>query len=648
MAWNLYEGEKFLKPLCFSNGKSQDDVVQEILKLIDEGKKIIFVHGICGTGKSAIALNIARTLGKTSIVVPGKNLQNQYKRDYEGDKYLTKVNGTGKMKISVMVGRNNFDCKFSRDNDKAIPKIKKEIDSNLGIFEISKEEKEYMNRQVDDESADRWDLPCKIEIKEKNFEKIRAYLRKNGHNINPSSFLTIKDVKRASVASVCPYWSPVLPAEYELKSPIFDGAKKRKYKGLNGIEFAFYEREKGCGFYGQFNNYIDSDVIVFNSQKYKLETVLNRKPETEVEIIDECDEFLDSFSNQRNLNLDRLQNSLSYIYSYEPIVEKMRKKINEFVMEIRTDKKIQEAINNDKIIPLSETKIWDLLKLFLENPEFLSEIDEENYMFDVEKTAKMFEDFFEETYLTFHKKENNLTIGLVTTNLAKKFREIVDKNKIIVLMSGTLHSPTVLREVFGLDNFNIVEAEIQQQGQITVQRTGMEFDCKYENFYNGVGSRAVYLKSLSKCIEISKKPTLVHVNAFSDLPSEKELSELKINNILSREKLQELQNEDKEGLMIKRFKEKQIDVLFSTKSSRGIDFPGEQCNSIIFTKYPNPNVKDAFWKILNQTRPRHYWTFYKDKAYRELLQRIYRGLRYSTDHVYVLSPDERVLRVFDN
>src|SRR3989344_5941235 len=123
MAWNLYEGEKFLKPLCFSNGKTQDHVVQEILKLIDEGNKIIFVRGICGTGKSAIALNLARTLGKTSIIVPCKNLQNQYKRDYEGDKYLTKVSGGGKMKISVIVGRNNFDCQFYKDNDRAIPRI---------------------------------------------------------------------------------------------------------------------------------------------------------------------------------------------------------------------------------------------------------------------------------------------------------------------------------------------------------------------------------------------------------------------------------------------------------------------------------------------------------------------------------------------
>ena len=92
--------------------------------------------------------------------------------------------------------------------------------------------------------------------------------------------------------------------------------------------------------------------------------------------------------------------------------------------------------------------------------------------------------------------------------------------------------------------------------------------------------------------------------------------------------------------------ENYLEILFSTKASRGIDFPGDECNSIIFTKYPNPNVQDTFWKILNRTNPNQYWSFYKDKARRELLQKIYRGLRFKEDEVEVLSPDLRVLDFF--
>ena len=68
--WSLYKNEKLLNPLVFSNGKNQEDIVVEVEEAIKEGHKIIFIKGMCGTGKSAIALNLARSMGKTSIIVP--------------------------------------------------------------------------------------------------------------------------------------------------------------------------------------------------------------------------------------------------------------------------------------------------------------------------------------------------------------------------------------------------------------------------------------------------------------------------------------------------------------------------------------------------------------------------------------------------
>ena len=54
MKWSLSSNGKELKPLCFSNGKNQEDIVKEILSEIGKGEKVIFLHGICGTGKSAM------------------------------------------------------------------------------------------------------------------------------------------------------------------------------------------------------------------------------------------------------------------------------------------------------------------------------------------------------------------------------------------------------------------------------------------------------------------------------------------------------------------------------------------------------------------------------------------------------------------
>ena len=202
------------------------------------------------------------------------------------------------------------------------------------------------------------------------------------------------------------------------------------------------------------------------------------------------------------------------------------------------------------------------------------------------------------------------------------------------MMSGTIHSENILKNIFGLENFKILDAETEQQGNIEVKRTGMEKDCKYENFTNGRISREDYLKALDKCIEISKKPTLIHINSFYDLPDELEIKKFNLKNLISREKLKEMQSNKESRENVSRFKNGEIDILFSTKCTRGIDFPGEQCNSIVFTKYPNPDVKSPFWNILKKTNPNYYWDFYKDKAKRELLQRVYRGLRFKEDHVY--------------
>jgi Rad3-related DNA helicase len=643
MSWSLYERDRFLEPKVFSNGKSQQDIVNEVLASIKDGHKVIFIHGVCGTGKSAIALNITKRLGKASVVVPGKNLQQQYKNDYENNKYILKDNKQ-KLKISVMTGRKNHKCKFLEDNQNAIPKAIKEVNMKLhDIFAGKREEmKETIGKDI---SADNINIPCKIEIKEKNWQRIRKYLQENP-DVNSKDFNNIKDVKRVSVAGVCPYWCPVIPDKYELGGKSFVNCNQKKYLGLNNTNFIFYKRKPGCSFYEQFNSFIDSDVIIFNSMKYKLEMILNRKPLTEVEIIDECDEFLDSFSNQKNINLSKLQNALIYAIGESAESQITIHEIVEIVKQIKRNPRINDACMSNEIIPLKETGVYDLIKAVLDSPEFLEEIDEDNYLFELEEIARSFEGFVNETFITASKKEDNLILSLVTTNLAKKFREMVDKNKIIVLMSGTLHSENVLRNIFGLENFKIIEAEKEQQGQIEIVKTGLEMDCKYANFSSGKYSRDNYLKALDKCVEVSVKPTLVHVNAFVDLPNSEEKTRLDLQNLKSRDELVEIQGSDSEGNLIGEFKKGKTEVLFSTRAARGIDFPGDECKSIIFTKYPNPNVQDAFWRILMKTKPQFYWDFYRDKARRELWQKVYRGLRFKEDHIFLLSPDTRVLEEF--
>ena len=91
------------------------------------------------------------------------------------------------------------------------------------------------------------------------------------------------------------------------------------------------------------------------------------------------------------------------------------------------------------------------------------------------------------------------------------------------------------------------------------------------------------------------------------------------------------------------FKEGKIDILYSTKCGRGVDLPGNMCNSIIMTKYPYPSMSSIFWKVLKETQPDNFLDFYFDKAAREYTQKLYRALRSKDDKVYLFSPDIKVL-----
>ncbi len=602
--WSLAALGNELKPLRFSNGKTQQDVVAEVVEKIKGGAKVVFINGVCGTGKSAIALNIARQLGKAAIVVPVKALQKQYEQDYMGSKTVLKKNGQP-MKISMITGRDNHDSLFKEGASCADP------------F-----------------------LPDTIKLVEKNYEIIKGYYRDNpllgGREVPP-----IKTLRRISIAPANPYWSPLVPADKDM--PLTD-ARKKRYKGLNGKEFIFYHRKEGCGYYDQYQAYIDADAIIFNAAKYKIETALNRKPETALDIIDEADEFLDSFANQQSLNLTRLAQSLTMLANAAPaLVEACRGIVELIEREEREHGPL--TLNEDMIYSLEQTGLYKMLKLLLSTPELEDEMhqDELTYLTKGFEVAAQFIPFSDQTFLTYRRDDKDLYASLVTTNLSQQFRELVEKNSAMVLMSGTLHSPALLEKVFGVQGGVVVDAELAPPGVIEIARTGLEFDCRYSTFQTKKKTRADYLKALDAVVGRAPRPTLVHVNAFEDLPTEFERQSLSLKHAITRGELMAQQEQDRDGSFVRAFKAKERPILFSTKCARGIDFPGDMCNSVVFTKYPNPNMNDTFWKVLQKTHTNVFWDFYRDKARREFLQRVYRALRSEKDHVYVLSPDTRVL-----
>ncbi len=608
---NLFSnsGEK-LEPLKFSNGKTQADVVKEILDSISEGNKIIFVKGVCGSGKSVIALNLARHFNKISIVVPIKSLQEQYENDYTKDKFILKKDGKP-LKISVIKGRNNFRCPYSG------------------------------------ERADDRELPCTIEIREKNTDQLLKFIDSNP-NVEKEDFSTASDVRRMNIAPACPYWSPLMPSEVQPKN--LSDFQKKSYPAICGKEYALFQRKEGCEYYDQYNSYVNSDVLIFNSMKYLIESSIGRKPETDIEIIDECDEFLDKFADERKININRL---LSALMNLNPKEQDRKNTLKELIHEINSI--LFDNSSETEIQKVNESNFISIFEKILENPN-LAEDEEFNYYNNVVEIVRAFENLIDETYISIERtkieedrgklfsqnpKEDSIFVTLVSINLAQKFKELVDSNKVLVLMSGTLHSQEVLRDIFGIENFKIIEAETQNPGKINIIRTGLERNCSFANFNNGGVTRKIYLKILDACMAQAKPPTLIHVSAFKDLPTEKENEEMKFDNLITQERLYELQSRGNSS--VDEFANKEEDVLFTTKCSRGVDFAGDKCNSIIITRFPYPNIQGLFWKILKKEQPGKFMEFYMDKARRDLFQKIARGLRFKGDQVQLLSPDIRVI-----
>ncbi len=606
MAWSLHTTEgDHLEPRTFSTGKTQEDIVQDVLRAVKEGHKVIFLHGRCGTGKSAVALNVAKELGRASVVVPVKYLQHQYEEDYTKKKVIKKADGTP-LKITLLTGRNNHKCLYNA------------------------------SCMADDRL-----LPCSIDIRKDNLDLMRLYVKENPF-VDEEDFEDIDDFRRMSVAPACPHWSPIMANEWLSGSPLPDVKAKKEYLGLRNKRFTLLKREPGCTYYEQFSSYTEADVIVFNAKKYELEVLMDRKPATDVEIIDECDEFLDSLGNEKRVNLSWMEKRLSDLAKnckYEDRAVVLTELLSA-ASSLLGSRWLDEMIQHKEVLTLQETKMAEILRIFLAHEELLEYEELEQYYI----VAKNFDGMFDSTYTSFERTaKDQVIVNIVNVNLKKKLAEFLDRNKVFVMMSGTIHSAKVLKNIFGITDFVVIEAETSHQGKAIPIFTKKEKNFRYKEFSSGRVTREDYLRALEAAIAVAKPPMLVHVNGYNDLPSEEEKGKYDLS-IMSKEKLLEQQETYKHGELLQWFKEGKLKILYSTKCSRGVDLPGEQCNSIIFTKYPYPAAESLFWKVLKRSNPDDFMEFYMDKAYREFLQRIYRGLRSKDDKVFILSPDLKVLK----
>ena len=246
-----------------------------------------------------------------------KYLQQQYARDYTDTLLVKKHDGTP-LRITILTGRNNHPCLYQ-------PSV----------------------------MADDRFLPCDIEIKNENLDLLKLYAR-NNPLVDEDDFEVIDEFKRLSVAPACPYWSPILANEWVHGEKVLPDAEMSEYLGLRKKMFTIYQREPGCTYYEQFFAYKHADVVVFNSKKYELEVVMDRKPATDIEIIDECDEFLDNLGNEKRINLTWMEKRLRELMEQckEESMRESLAQLREMVTVLLHSKWLEEMIDHAEILKI--------------------------------------------------------------------------------------------------------------------------------------------------------------------------------------------------------------------------------------------------------------------------------------------------------
>jgi len=269
--WALYQDDKIVPPLLYSNEKGQDQVVREIVELFDS-YDIIFLQGAVGTGKSAIALMVANELNGGIVVVPTKTLQQQYVKDYckQGRYRILKKDG-GWLRIELIKGRGNFRCLYDPEvacNDRK--------------------------------------LPCVAPLHD--------------------------DLSRVEMAKECDYYSPVIHSKLEKKycEELDCRFETLHYEAVGGLFSVLRRNEEICPYYQQYcNAYVYADVVLMNSAIWEIETlILKRKPVKFVEIVDEGDAFLDNLTLRKAISLRTIKRLEKKLEKKKNISEKIKNRLN--------------------------------------------------------------------------------------------------------------------------------------------------------------------------------------------------------------------------------------------------------------------------------------------------------------------------------
>ncbi len=716
-----------LSPLRWKGGDQVSNLIA-MIKFFDEHKmdeatKILIYKSCCGSGKSLSILHVPKEMGGRAIIVtPFRNLQRQYYDDYfKGNKFVLKKDGT-KLKVSVFLGRNNFRCKWLEeqyDYQQKIIETNKKFDQSMPI-----DDNILTSYRIDNTVANRY-LPC------------TKMLKSAGGG---------RRIPRHVVASKCEYWIPppmskdIICKLSQTHDEDVEGAYnsdigineeqiqenmqtddsspskldriKEKIKCSN-IEYydsvgqgemgVFIRDEKDkngkpcadvCPYYKQFYSYVESDVIVFNSAKWTLETKMGRKPKVQLEIIDEGDYWLDSQAK----TIELMRSTIDRIF---PASNKMKQvKANTLAHFDTSFKKIKSDLEKSKeggigIINASDYKeLFYTIDVFLE--EYKKQYDDddslEQKLLDI-ATVREYADVASLSCVEGKRAETKI-INVFIPYPDKLLKELFkNSSKNIILTSGTMHSNSVLSNLFGInrDNYvvDVLEGRKEHPGKLKciqppkngpfnmlkVTYTTWQNQAFQDYYYQVLNyildqlktkidqitgkpgdAKIIVLTPAKKYVEgILKRPDVFVDFAKSKNIHDEDSIKVGIDTNISDyvdntlEDIRKIKSTDIEldGDVLRTDKQ----IIVSTRMIRGTDLKDDKCRAIVMAKWPVGDISDGYLQAIKKRfGDKIFWDIVRDKASREAIQYVSRGLRHESDWTFFATVDQmafdQVFRLF--
>lgn len=598
--WGLEtaKGEK-RPPRRYSNGMSQVDVVAAIVKAFDEGASDVFFHANLGSGKSLVALHVIANMGRGIVVVPTKNLQDQYAEDYEGRYIIRNARTRRPLGIRVMKGRGNFSC------------------AHHG------------------KSAASPDLVCTREL--------------------PSA------TPRWRLAAQCKDWSPIYKGEtaQRLSEKVFlhDEAEKdwafqedlKEAVPYDAVfnEFVYVPRGNPCPYFAQYEFFRSADAIVMNMAKWEAETSLGRKPRLDVEVFDEADHFLDSLGSTVEISVHEVDKLLRQMVQFKRLGSEVGKLTEK-------DKAMQAALQEARK-QLNDQAVLGEVEPPLKLVELLAKLYESMEGDEPLRRAGALRDILEHPEAVFCTKQPErylLAVGEPKVILRSLLAKSGPRR---LWMSATLQDAAILRDVYGFRNPVVIEGETAYQGKLYLCTPDDEsflqagpVPVRWEEWYGPRAGdlRAGFDRALTFIKKHVKGPTayVIHGKGYLESIAEESPAAKHVLKLLAKER------ETDETLQ--RFLAGEDKEIASTRMNRGVDFKGDLCRDLVLVKFPLPDISDPrFQAIRKKLREKYgekqgdgaFWRYARDCARRTLLQQVGRGLRAPDDWVRVWTTDAAIL-----